>query len=142
MERFGTPRQPFADGVQVEEAPRARVEIILPQPSASLALAGLEGFSHAHLITLFHLNTGWRPSVKPPGAAEAQGVFATRSPHRPNSIGLSTVRVVGVDHKGGILHFEGVDLLEGTPVLDIKPYVKYSDSYPNATTGWLEARVD
>jgi tRNA (Thr-GGU) A37 N-methylase len=81
----------------------------------------LDGFSHAHLITFFHLNTGWRPSVKPPGAASPHGVFATRAPHRPNSVGLSTVRIVSVDAAAGVVEFEGNDLLDGTPVIDIKP---------------------
>jgi tRNA-Thr(GGU) m(6)t(6)A37 methyltransferase TsaA len=135
VERFGTPRQPFADG----GGARGSVRLTLPQPAAAQALQGVEGFSHVHLITFFHLNTGWRPTVKPPGAAAAHGVFATRAPHRPNSLGLSTVRVVGVDHAAGVLAFEGCDLLDGTPVLDIKPYVPYCDGVPGATAGWLEA---
>ena len=134
VERFGTPRQPFADG----SAARGSVHLTLPQPAAGLALADLEGFSHAHLITIFHLNTGWSPTVKPPGASATHGVFATRSPHRPNSVGLSTVRVLRVDHAAGVLEFEGCDLLDGTPVLDIKPYVPYADAIPGACAGWLE----
>ena len=134
VERFGTPRQPFADG----SAARGSVQLTLPQPAAGLALADLEGFSHAHLLTMFHLNTGWRPTVKPPGAAASHGVFATRSPHRPNSIGLSTVRVLRVDREEGVVEFEGCDLLDGTPVLDIKPYVPYCDAIAGARAGWLE----
>ena len=134
VERFGTPRQPFADGA----AARGSVHLTLPQPTASLALAGLEGFSHAHLITLLHLNTGWQPTVRPPGAAASHGVFATRAPHRPNSIGLSTVRIVAVKHAEGVVDFEGCDILDGTPVLDIKPYIPYSDAVAGAKAGWLE----
>jgi tRNA (adenine37-N6)-methyltransferase len=88
-----------------------------------LALRGLEGFDYAWVITFFHLNQGWNPLVIPPRGPKAkQGVFATRSPHRPNSIGLSCMKITSVDSKRRTIHFLGCDLLDGTGVLDIKPY--------------------
>jgi tRNA-Thr(GGU) m(6)t(6)A37 methyltransferase TsaA len=106
----------------------------------------LEDLAHWELIWVifwFHQNPGWRPKVLPPRSTTGRkGVFATRSPHRPNPIGMSVVRLDRVD--GLILHIRDADMLEGTPVLDLKPYVAYTDSHPGAGTGWLEdaARSD
>jgi tRNA-Thr(GGU) m(6)t(6)A37 methyltransferase TsaA len=84
-----------------------------------------------------HLNRGWNPTVIPPrGPKERRGVLATRAPHRPNSIGLSAIKLVGV--KGRVLEIETLDMLDGTPVLDIKPYIPYADSLPDASHGWLD----
>lgn len=96
----------------------------------------LEGFDRLWLIYAFHRNAGWKTTVKPPRGGARRGVLATRSPHRPNSIGLSAVELVGIE--GRILHLRGVDLLDGTPVLDIKPYVPYADAFPNARAGWID----
>jgi len=151
-QRFGTPRQPFADrnpargggggggggGDEEGDAPAATVVLDgLARAEAAQCLRDLEQFSHCHLLTFFHMNTGYAPLVRAPGAAARHGVFATRSPHRPNSLGLSTVRVLRVDHARGELHFAGCDLLDGTGVLDIKPYVPYCDRVPGANSGWL-----
>lgn len=101
------------------------------------ALAGLDGFERIWVVFELHLNESWHPVVQPPHAdAPRQGVFATRSPHRPNRIGMSCVRLVGVD--GLRLTVAGHDLLDATPVLDLKPYVPYADAFPQAGTGWLE----
>jgi tRNA (adenine37-N6)-methyltransferase len=81
---------------------------------------------------------GWRPKVQPPRSEKKEGVFATRSPHRPNPIGLSCVRIDRVE--GLVVHVRELDLLDGTPVLDLKPYVPYADARPDAKSGWLEPR--
>ena len=96
----------------------------------------LSGFDRLWLIFAFHLSDGWKSSVKPPRGGPNRGVLATRSPHRPNSIGLSAVELVKIE--GRTLHLRGVDLLDGTPVLDIKPYVPYADSFPDSKAGWID----
>jgi len=99
-------------------------------------LKDLDGFERLWLIFAFHLSEGWRSTVKPPRGGPKRGVLATRSPHRPNSIGLSAVELVKVENR--ILHLRGVDLLDGTPVLDVKPYVPYADAFPDAKAGWID----
>jgi len=99
-------------------------------------LKDLAGFDRIWLIFAFHLSEGWKATVKPPRGGPKRGVLATRSPHRPNSIGLSAVQLVRVE--GRTLHLRGVDLLDGTPVLDIKPYVPYADAFPEAKAGWID----
>lgn len=96
----------------------------------------LHGFERIWLIFAFHLSEGWKSMVKPPRGGPKRGVLATRSPHRPNSIGLSAVELIKVE--GRTLHLRGVDLLDGTPVLDIKPYVPYADAFPGAKAGWID----
>jgi len=96
----------------------------------------LNGFERLWLIFAFHLSEGFASRVKPPRGGPKRGVLATRSPHRPNSIGLSAVELVKIE--GRTLHLRGVDLLDGTPVLDIKPYVPYADAFPNAKAGWID----
>jgi tRNA-Thr(GGU) m(6)t(6)A37 methyltransferase TsaA len=96
----------------------------------------LGGFERIWLIFAFHLSDGWTSSVKPPRGGPKRGVLATRSPHRPNSIGLSAVELVQIE--GRTLHLRGVDLLDGTPVLDIKPYVPYADAFPDSKAGWID----
>ncbi|TLS67559.1 tRNA (N6-threonylcarbamoyladenosine(37)-N6)-methyltransferase TrmO [Mariprofundus erugo] len=129
-ERFATPRQPSLD--QPEQA-----EIHLnPGLNFEQALADLNGFSHIWVIYWMHLNNGWNPTVMPPrGPKQRRGLFATRAPHRPNSLGLSAVRLTGI--KGRVLFIEGHDMLDGTPVLDIKPYIPYADMIEDASSGWL-----
>ena len=132
-EKFGIPRQPGL-------APLARGEIeLLPPYDDPDALAGLEGTSHLWLQFVFHANKRetWKPKVKPPrlGGNKSLGVFATRSPTRPAPIGLSVVRLEGWQQRGGKLFIQisGLDLLDGTPVLDIKPYVPYVDCIAGAS---------
>jgi tRNA-Thr(GGU) m(6)t(6)A37 methyltransferase TsaA len=96
----------------------------------------LSGFDRLWLIFAFHLSEGWKSSVKPPRGGPKRGVLATRSPHRPNSIGLSAVELVRIE--GRTLHLRGVDRLDGTPVLDIKPYVPYADAFPDSKAGWID----
>ncbi|UZJ43366.1 tRNA (N6-threonylcarbamoyladenosine(37)-N6)-methyltransferase TrmO [Marinimicrobium sp. C6131] len=132
VEKFGIPRQPG-----LAPAVRAQLEL-LPPYNDPQALAGLEQCSHLWLQFVFHRppSDQWRPRVRPPrlGGNRSLGVFATRSPLRPNPIGLSVVKLEAVKQESGKLWLElsGIDLLDGTPVLDIKPYVPYTDSLPEA----------
>lgn len=127
------------------EAPRQGVfsgnegEVILNEGSGfEEALRDLEGFSRIWILFEFHLNETWRPMVRPPVSPDGRriGVFATRSPHRPNRLGMSCVKLMGVK---GLRVFVGEsDLLDRTPILDIKPYIPKADAFPDARTGWLE----
>ena len=99
-------------------------------------LQDLAGFDRLWLIFAFHRSEGWKSLVKPPRGGPKRGVLATRSPHRPNPIGLSAVELIKIE--GRTLHLRGVDLLDGTPVLDIKPYVPYADAFPEAKAGWID----
>ena len=136
-EKFGIPRQ--SGLVEALEA-----EIVFePEFRSPEAVRGLEAFSHIWLIWVFSRSAreGWSPTVRPPrlGGNRRMGVFATRSPFRPNPIGLSCVRLLEVvpnTPRGPVLRVAGADLLDGTPILDIKPYVPYADSHPEALGGF------
>ncbi len=135
-DRVSTPRQPYA----AREA-RGTIELY-PGHDFEHALEDLEGWDRLWVIFCFHLNPAgvWRPKVLPPrSAGKRRGVFSTRSPHRPNPIGLSVVRLDEV--RGLTLYVRDVDMIDGTPVLDLKPYVPYADAFPGARTGWLEPLV-
>lgn len=100
------------------------------------AVQDLEGFTRIWLVWWFHLNSGWRPQVLPPrGPSRRRGVLATRSPHRPNPIGLTAVQLLRVE--GTRLHIGPCDLVDGTPILDIKPYIPAYDAFPGESSGWL-----
>jgi len=100
------------------------------------AIEELSGWERIWVIFWFHRNEGWRPKVLPPRSTTGRkGVLATRSPHRPNPLGLSVLRLIRIE--GLELHVEDVDLLDGTPILDIKPYVAYTDAFPESVSGWL-----
>lgn len=135
-EKFGIPRQP---GLATEA--RATLELEAPY-NRSEALDGLDGFSHIWVIFVFHeaMQNGWRPTVRPPrlGGNKRIGVFASRSPFRPNPVGLSVVELERIEYDNGrcLLHLRGADLLDGTPVLDIKPYLPYVDALPEAAGGY------
>jgi len=129
-ERFATPRQPALEAAQPAQI-RLNAGMNFEQ-----ALKDLQHFSHIWVIYWMHLNRGWNPTVMPPrGPKIRRGLFATRAPHRPNSIGLSAVRLKSID--GRTLHIEGHDMLDATPVLDIKPYLPYADAMADANSGWL-----
>jgi tRNA (adenine37-N6)-methyltransferase len=137
-EKFGIPRQPGL-------APLAKAQLeLLPPYNDAAALAGLEHCSHIWVQFVFHANKReeWKPKVKPPrlGGNKTLGVFATRSPTRPAPIGLSVVTLEGVETAGSkvMLNLAGVDLLDGTPVLDIKPYVPYVDLVANARNDFAD----
>jgi len=105
------------------------------------ALEDIAGWERLWIIFWFHNNSSWRPKVLPPRSTDGRkGVFATRSPHRPNPLGLSVVRLERVE--GLQLFVRDVDMLDGTPVLDIKPYVPYADAFPDSRSGWLDAPRD
>ena len=139
-EKFGIPRQ---SGL----AASLRGKIVFaPEYRNSDALRGLQDFSHLWLIWEFSANTSrgqWQPTVRPPrlGGNERMGVFATRSPFRPNPLGLSCVEVdaIEVDSQDGpVIYVKGADLMDGTPIYDIKPYIKYADSRPHAVCGYVD----
>ena len=139
-EKFGVPRQSgLAKGL------KGRI-IFEPQYRSPDALRGLEGFSHIWLIWEFSANRTtreWQPTVRPPrlGGNTHLGVFATRSPFRPNPLGLSSVEVAGIEldsPAGPIIHVKGADLMDGTPIYDIKPYVEYADCHPDARSGFVD----
>ena len=141
--KFGIPRQ---SGL-VEEL-RSTI-VFEPEFRNPAALRGIEDFSHLWIIWQFSeaVRTGWSPTVRPPrlGGNIRMGVFATRSPFRPNSLGLSSVKLLGVEHTekyGTVLHVGGADLMDGTPIFDIKPYIPYGDSHPDATGGFTDSAGD
>lgn len=136
--KFGIPRQSGrADGLV------ARI-VFLPKYRNADALRGITGFSHLWLIWHFSAvkqDESFRPTVRPPrlGGNKSEGVFATRSPFRPNPIGLSSVRLLGVEEterEGTVLLVEGADLMDGTPILDIKPFLPFTDNHPDAVGGF------
>ena len=137
--KFGIPRQ---SGLVQE----LRSTIIFePEYRNEDALRGLEGFSHLWIIWQFSeaVRSGWSPTVRPPrlGGNTRLGVFATRSPFRPNNLGLSCVRLLGVEKTaeyGTVIHVAGADLMDGTPIFDIKPYIPYADCQPEATGGFTD----
>ncbi len=138
-EKFATPRQPGL-------VPSVTATIkFLPGFATPEAVRGLEGFSYLWLIFIFHHNwqKGWKPTVRPPrlGGNQRVGIYASRSPFRPNPIGLSAVKLLAVNNDRGdiSLEIQGADLIDGTPILDIKPYITYGDSLPEATSGFAAA---
>jgi len=138
-DKFGIPRQ---SGLAEE----LESLIIFEEPFRDAqALRGIEGYSHLWLIWHFSANAdaGWHPTVRPPrlGGNARLGVFATRSPFRPNGLGLSSVRLLGVESRPGlgtVLRVGGADLMDGTPIFDIKPYIPYTDSHPTASGGFTQ----
>lgn len=137
--KFAIPRQSGIAGGVMSEI------VFEPEYRSADALRGLEGFSHIWLIWEFSENVrgGWRPTVRPPrlGGNKRVGVFATRSPFRPNPIGLSAVKLEEIKlctDRGPVLYVSGADLMNNTPVYDIKPYLPFADSYPGAQCGFAE----
>lgn len=129
--KFDAPNQPDAASEQTNT-----IEL-LPGNQYELALSDLEGFDKIWIVSWFDRNSDWRPRVMPPrGPAKRRGVFATRSPHRPNPIGLTCVSLLRIE--GRVLEVGPLDLVDGTPVLDIKPYLRTVDCHPSARMGWLE----
>lgn len=141
--KFGIPRQ---SGL-VEEL-RSTI-VFEPEYRNPDTLRGIEGFSHLWLIWQFSeaVREDWSPTVRPPrlGGNTRLGVFATRSPFRPNSLGLSCVKLIGVEqteNHGTVIHVAGADLMDGTPIFDIKPYVPYADCKPDAVGGFTDTADD
>ena len=136
-ERHGTPRQS-----ELRHQPKgyepviARIEIF-KHKVPTVALKDLDGFDRIWVIAWLHLNKHWNPMVQPPrGPKIKRGTLATRATHRPNPIGLSAPKLHRVE--GNMIFVEGIDLLDQTPILDIKPYVTYCDAFPNAKSGYVD----
>ncbi len=130
-EKSEAPRQPGASG----ESVRGRV-LLYAGRNFEQALKDIEGFERIWLLIWFDRSENWKPLVLPPRSKKKHGVFATRAPHRPNPLGLTLCRLVSV--KGRTLTVENPDLLDRTPVLDIKPYIPYADAFPGSACGWLD----
>ena len=137
--KFGIPRQSG-----LVDALRSTI-VFEPEFRNPDALRGIEDFSHLWIIWQFSeaVRQGWSATVRPPrlGGNTRMGVFATRSPFRPNNLGLSSVQLLGVEHTeqfGTVLHVGGADLMDGTPIFDIKPYIAYGDSHPDARGGFAD----
>ena len=129
--KFQTLHQP------AESAEERSLVELLPDQDYELALRDLVGFSRIWLVWWFHKNPNWRPLVLPPrGPAQRRGLFATRSPHRPNPLGLTPVKLLGIAKRTLIIG--ACDLMEGTPVFDIKPYIPAYDSFPESAAGWTD----
>ena len=141
--KFGIPRQAGL----VEDLQSTIV--FEPEYRDPEALRGIEEFSHLWIIWQFSqaVRPDWSPTVRPPrlGGNTRMGVFATRSPFRPNFMGLSSVKLLGVEHTqqyGTVLHVGGADLMDGTPIFDVKPYIPYSDAHPEASGGFTDRAKD
>ena len=141
--KFGIPRQSG-----LVDSLRSTI-VFEPEFRNEDALRGLEDFSHLWVIWQFSevVRQEWSPTVRPPrlGGNTRMGVFATRSPFRPNNLGLSSLKILGLEQTpdcGTVIHVAGADLMDGTPIFDIKPYVPYSDSHPEATGGFTDTAAD
>jgi len=142
-EKFGIPRQSG-----LVESLESRI-VFEPAYRNDDALRGLEDFSHLWIIWQFSkaVRNDWSPTVRPPrlGGNTRMGVFATRSPFRPNSLGLSSVKILGLERTeayGTVIRVSGADLMDGTPIFDIKPYIPYCDAHPDATGGFTDSAED
>lgn len=135
-DKFGIPRQ------SRDESPIMTRIVFEPEYAMPETLRGIEGYSHLWLVWGFSEADSWSPTVRPPrlGGNKRMGVFATRSPFRPNPIGLSSVKLIRVGN--GELLVSGADVLDGTPIYDIKPYLSFSDSHPDARNGFAEETKD
>jgi len=145
LQPIGIVRSPFKERVDAPRQPPAAAGVegsieLYSGRNFEQALEDIQSFHFIWVVFWFHLNTTWKPKVSPPRSGLRRGVFATRSPYRPNPIGLSVVELTGVE--GLTLKVRSLDILDGTPVLDLKPYIPYSDSLPEAGSGWLEAPSD
>ncbi|KAJ1436696.1 TsaA-like domain-containing protein [Ochromonadaceae sp. CCMP2298] len=154
LEKFGVPKQATilaqagnstgGDGdIVINGLASGRIVLY---PEFHECLTGLEGFDYVWAVTLMHLNSGFKTKIRPQPSADAEtrtpqevGLFASRAPHRPNPIALSALRVTGVNVTAGTIDVEGLDLLNDTPVLDLKPYIPAFDAFPEARAGWMDA---
>ncbi|HXN30724.1 MAG TPA: tRNA (N6-threonylcarbamoyladenosine(37)-N6)-methyltransferase TrmO [Polyangiaceae bacterium] len=143
---IGLVRSPFTERAAAPRQPSLALDVaatieLFPGRGYEHALEGLAEWEYVWVVFVFHKNVedgrGWKGKVLPPRSGVKRGVFGTRSPHRPNPIGLSAVKIERVE--GCVVHVRNVDLLDCTPVLDLKPYVAYADAYPGARSGWLES---
>ena len=140
---IGVIHSPFKDikGMPIQPSGAKGIEgTIEISPDFIEGIKDLDGFSHIMLIYNFHLSKGYTLSVKPFVDDKLHGVFATRAPRRPNPIGISVVKLIKVE--GNILHIENVDIIDGTPLLDIKPYISEVDAHEVEKTGWLSGKAE
>lgn len=128
---YDLPHQPNNDNI-----PNCGCITLNPKHNYEQALDDLNGFSHLWILFIFHKNRAWKPKVLPPRGLRKIGVFATRAPYRPNPIGISCVQLEKIE--GLHLFISGHDLLDGTPILDIKPYIRYADAVPETREGWID----
>lgn len=134
-QRIDAPHQAtVVAGTETRAAAEARIEFV--SGFAAAAFRDLAGFERIWLLFVFHRSEGWKAEVRPPRGGGKRSVLATRSPHRPNAIGLSAVELIEVGEQA--LRVRGIDLLDGTPILDIKPYVPYADAFPHSRAGWID----
>lgn len=139
LEPIGVIHTPFEAPTGMPKNPRdaagvaGRIEL---RPEYAPGLQDLDGFSHVVVVFHFHRSEGWTLEVAPPGQEHPRGVFATRSPRRPNPIGVSVVRLDAID--GATLHVRNVDMVDGTPLLDLKPYLPTVDAGERVRRGWLD----
>jgi tRNA-Thr(GGU) m(6)t(6)A37 methyltransferase TsaA len=139
VDKFGTPRQPG-----LASAVRGEIQLY-PWVGGPEVLRGIEGFSHLWVLFWFHRAKDRKVVVRPPrlGGKEKVGIFASRSPHRPNPIGLSVVRLESIRaDRGVVIEVSGLDIVDNSPVLDIKPYLPYADALPDARSGWAAAPIE
>lgn len=136
-DKYGVPRQP-----SLAQNIKGRI-VLKKDPDLVTAIKDLNGYSHLWVVFVFHKHGGknWKPSIRPPrlGGRQKVGILSSRSPHRPNPIGISVVQFHGIDELSDdqvALNISGMDLIDGTPVLDIKPYLPYTDAVPHAEVGW------
>ncbi|MGC4094115.1 MAG: tRNA (N6-threonylcarbamoyladenosine(37)-N6)-methyltransferase TrmO [Polyangiaceae bacterium] len=139
---IGVVRSPFQERMRAPRQPGAALGVagtieLYAGSGIEHALEDIDSFRHIWVLFWFHRNHGFRPKVLPPRSQVRRGVFSTRSPYRPNPIGLSVVELLKVE--GRVLSVQNLDILDGTPVLDLKPYVPYTDAIPDASNGWLES---
>ena len=142
MRVIGHARTPWRRREDAPHQPGAAPDaagVVEIEPEYRAALADLASFRRIWLIFAFHRSTGWAATVKPPRGGPKRGVFATRAPNRPTQIGLTCVALEEVDVAAGRLRVRGLDLLDDTPILDVKPYLPMVDAWPDAGHGWLEA---
>ncbi len=133
--RIDAPHQPTVSaGTQTGAAAEALIEFVADIPAE--AFRDLAGFERIWLIFVFDRSEGWKAEVRPPRGGGKRSVLATRSPHRPNAIGLSAVQLISVEDR--VLRVSGIDLLDATPILDIKPYVPYADAFADSRAGWID----
>lgn len=133
--RIDAPHQStVVEGTETGAVAEASIEFVPDIEFA--AFRDLAGFERIWLLFVFHRSEGWKAEVRPPRGGAKRSVLATRSPHRPNAIGLSAVELVAVEERA--LRVRGVDLLDGTPILDIKPYVPYADAFGHSRAGWID----
>jgi len=141
IEIIGRARTPWKRREDAPHQPNAAPDtegVLEIAPEYRAALADLDTFERIWVIFLFDRSRGWAAKVKPPRGGPKRGVFATRAPNRPSQIGMTCVALDGVDIDSGVIRVRGIDLLDDTPIIDIKPYLPMVDAWPNAGHGWLE----